>query len=287
MSKDSEKNDLILKQLNRSGYPFQLKVESEIKLTSNKHGWNVVSREHPWTSEDGQESGFIDLVLKHSQSYTFSLVIECKRMKSDNAQQLQWIFLIPDSNQEVNRTSCFEIQGFKDKKEFRIWDTVGLEPASFEAEFCVLPGDGRQPMLETIAGSVLESVEGLAEEEVKMARSTESSSTMRKFIFSAIVTNADLAVCHFQSEKVNKDGVLDMDDIDIKAVPFIRFRKSVDMDIKGFDNTRYYDLEELRKAQEQTVFVVNIDGLTEFLSNWKMWHLGDGYAFQQVNPDSL
>jgi hypothetical protein len=50
----------IIKQLNRSGYPFQLRVEQEVVATFQEHGWLVASREQPWSTEDGT-SGFIDM----------------------------------------------------------------------------------------------------------------------------------------------------------------------------------------------------------------------------------
>jgi len=40
-----------LKQINKSGFPFQLRVEHEIRMTEQQHGWSVASREHPWNGE--------------------------------------------------------------------------------------------------------------------------------------------------------------------------------------------------------------------------------------------
>ena len=103
-----------LKQINKSGFPFQLKVEHEIRRTQSEHNWLVASQAHPWTSADGDASGFIDLVLKHDQISTFRLVIECKRIKADDARQLRWVFLLPD--QELKSTelaSCYEVEGWR------------------------------------------------------------------------------------------------------------------------------------------------------------------------------
>ena len=71
--------DDTLKQINKSGFPFQLRVEHEIRRTQQEHNWSVASCEHPWTSGDAKSSGFIDIVLSHIQFVTFRLVIECKR----------------------------------------------------------------------------------------------------------------------------------------------------------------------------------------------------------------
>ena len=61
----------ILKQINKSGFPFQLRVEDEIRRTQKEHNWAVASREHPWTSADLSATGFIDIVLKHER-FNFS-----------------------------------------------------------------------------------------------------------------------------------------------------------------------------------------------------------------------
>lgn len=47
-----------LSQINRSGFPFQLRVEDDITTTAPIHGWRVASREHPWALEDGSASIF-------------------------------------------------------------------------------------------------------------------------------------------------------------------------------------------------------------------------------------
>src|SRR5918912_1336211 len=171
-----------LKQINKSGFPFQLRVEHEIRQTHQEHNWSVASHEHPWTSVDKAASGFIDLVLKHDQFSTFRLVIECKRIKADDARQLRWVFLIPDTEaQPTTLASCFEVEGRGGQdqtsepgwNDIRIWDNVRLIPASLQSEFCILQSDEqrRQPILESLASEVLESIEGLAEEEVNIEKS--------------------------------------------------------------------------------------------------------------------
>ena len=98
----------IIKQLNRSGYPFQLRVEQEVVATFQEHGWLVASREQPWSTEDGG-SGFIDIVLSHNHFTTCRLVLECKRIKADDQRQLSWIFLIPGaSSQKTGMSERFQ-----------------------------------------------------------------------------------------------------------------------------------------------------------------------------------
>jgi len=179
-----------LKQNNKSGFPFELRVEDEIRSTQADHRWSVASHEHPWSNPGTESSGFIDIVLKHNVISTLRLVIECKRMKADDARQLRWLFLLPgeSASKETHVASCFEVEargmrGYALERtavepvaipwqDLRIWDNVRISPASLQSEFCVLPSDEqrRQPILESLAREVLESVEGLAQEEVDLAR---------------------------------------------------------------------------------------------------------------------
>lgn len=83
-------NDESLKQVNRSGFPFQLGVEHDIRATHEEHRWSVSSVEHAWTNDSGA-GGFIDLVLKREDPPTFRVVLECKRIKADDGRQLRWV----------------------------------------------------------------------------------------------------------------------------------------------------------------------------------------------------
>lgn len=286
------KQDDTLKQINKSGFPFQLKVEHEIRRTHSEHHWSVASHEHPWTSADNEASGFIDIVLQHDQFVTFRLVIECKRIKADDARQLRWVFLLPDPNSKPTMlASCFEVEGQKRRdqtlepewSDYQIWDNVHLAPVSLQSEFCILQSDEqrKQPILESLATEVLESIEGLAKEEVNIAKS-QGLSSRTLFIFPAIVTNAEIAVCSFDPAQIKiHDGTLDIGDVEISTVPFIRFRKSLATD---FPQGRFPHLEAANKARERTVFIVNAASLPEFLKDWNMGPQSgfDEYAIQRL-----
>ena len=289
-----ENQEGTLKQINKSGFPFQLRVEHEIRATEQMHNWSVASREHPWTSAGmAAASGFIDIVLKHNQFSTFRLVIECKRIKADDARQLRWVFLLPE--QEAKPTmlaSCFEVEGWGGKDptgeqkwaDIRVWDNVDLAPTSLQSQFCILQSDEqrRQPILESLATEVLESIEGLAQEEVNMEKSVDQPVHTRLFVFPAIVTNAEIAACRFDPAKIEiNDGTLNAGDVEITTVPFIRFRKSL---ATSFPQGMFYQLEAANKARERTVFVVNSASLPEFLKNWDMAPLpGREYATQNLS----
>lgn len=272
-----------LKQVNRSGFPFQLKVEHDVRATEATHHWSVASREHPWGDDEGN-SGFIDIVLKNKQFSTFRLIVECKRVRADDARQLQWLFLVEESKSDFTfRSSSFEVEADIGAK---IWDDVRVDPASLESQFCVLHGDEpRRPLLEGLAKDLLRATEGLAQEEISAAQSVRKSEQrerplhLRLFLFPVIVTNAKIAVCRFDPSRVGlEDGVLAEADADIFEVPFIRFRKSLATD---FPEGVFYHLEAANKARERTVLVVNADHLTEVLKDWQVGTMPNrGYAIQ-------
>ena len=229
------KHEEILKQLNKSGYPFQLRVEQEVVATYQDHGWLLAGREQPWSTPDGG-SGFIDIVLAHNHFTTYRLVLECKRIKGDDQRQLNWIFLLPGGTSRTTSSSCLEVEGNGDRtssppawNDMRIWEDVRVSPESYQAEFCVLPSDEQRksPILESLAVECLRSVSGLANEEVNVM-SKGYAQYLRLFITPVIVTNADLAVCRFDPNSIKiEDGTLDASNTEIEIVPFIRFRKSL------------------------------------------------------------
>ncbi|MCY7351296.1 MAG: hypothetical protein LH606_11605 [Cytophagaceae bacterium] len=99
MSEQNSELKDALKQVNKSGFPFQLRVEDEIKQSVLHHRWYVLSSEQPWENADAGRSGFIDLVLTNDSMHQRNMVIECKRMLADNkdneTKTLKWVFLIP------------------------------------------------------------------------------------------------------------------------------------------------------------------------------------------------
>jgi hypothetical protein len=279
----------IIKQLNRSGYPFQLRVEQEVVATFQEHGWLVASHEQPWSTEDGG-SGFIDIVLSHNHFTTCRLVLECKRIKADDQRQLSWIFLIPGgSSQKTTVSSCLEIEGNGNREaspptwsHMRVWEDVRISPESYQSEFCVMPSDEqrRSPILESLAVECLQSVSGLANEEVSVM-SNGYRQHLRLFILPVIVTNASLAVCRFDPGSIQiDDGTLDVSNTAIETVPFIRFRKSL---ATAMPQSSFNDLKAANRARERTVFVVTAGHLSEFLKGWgiEALHQFNGFAIEQ------
>lgn len=260
----------VLQQLNRSGFPFQLKVEALIRETQSQHQWTVLGHEQAWKHPETGATGFVDIALKHASSVC-EIAIECKRMRAEDARQLRWLFLLPDTElNATRRASCLEIeagvlqdQGWRD---VRVWDEVAVSPSSLESEFCILPNDEqrRQPILESLATEMLESAEGLAHEQVTVSQARREP--LRSFIFPMIVTNAELVACRFSANDISpKDGTLDLSKVSLEVVPFIRFRKSL---VQPISTGLFRVPVGAQRAGERTVFVVNAEAISDLLAAW-------------------
>ncbi|MBX3335750.1 MAG: hypothetical protein KF876_16585 [Nitrospira sp.] len=275
-----------LKHIWKSGFPFQLRVEEEVRNTHSTHHWSIATREHPWRNKETGSSGFIDLVLQHDEYVTYRMIIECKKVKSDDQRQLQWMFLVPEEeeNKETPLASCLEVGGSSDYltklcepnlgqkvwDHVQIWDTVNILPKSFESSICVLPSDDskNQSILERLASGVIDSVEGLGNEEILIHQSQSHVGPLLAFLFPVIVTNAEITVCSFDPGNVSIfDGSLDASAATITTVPFIRFRKSL---ATAFPKGTFSNLKEANEAREVTVFVVNASNLPSLLKQWQM-----------------
>jgi hypothetical protein len=300
--------DQTVKQLSLSGFPFQLRVEREVLMSESNHGWRIINREHAWSSRD--QAGFIDLVLQHSQLSTVRLLVECKRQRAGVSEVPHWLFLVPDGQQtQTDLVRCLSMEASGVQKGdgegtpstpprgltlfasditsvmARIWDDVRVTPISFQSEFCVMFNDssrGRQPMLETICAELLNSIDGLADEEIRIMGAPGADRMVRAFYFPVVVTNAELKVCQFNTESISlADGVIPVENCQIDTVPFIRFRKS--MAVPQTADLPPSSLEMANRERERTVFIVNASRLSEFLCNWSVKPLNafDGFAIQR------
>lgn len=270
-------------------------MEKEIEATTSKHHWSVISSEHPWENPESLKNGFADIVLKHNNLPTFLMAIECKRMKTDDARQLKWLFLVPEGKeQETKRTSCFGVAGgFKEDQEklywnpYSQWDDVHIAKPSYEASYCVLPNDEqkKRPILEKLSAEALDTAEGLAEEGKKIAWSQKEEGRVRKFIFSAIVTNAKIVACRFKPEDICiENGILDMARVRVEEVPFIRFRKSLQMNLPS---RRFYDLKETQQARERSVFVATASAIVTLLSGWDKGFMDNHIVARLIKHDLM
>lgn len=296
--------DLALKQLSQSGFPFQLRVEHEIVATENQHGWKVETKEHAWAYHvHGLKSGYIDLVLRHNRLAVLRLVVECKRQRDNDARLLQWLFLVRrEEAEQTELVRCLTVEGRRQASGttyidehgsqrsswaiLKAWDNVRVSPISYESQFCIMQGDNskERPLLERLCGELLNSLEGLVEEEITIAKADASSSHIRTFNIPVVVTNAQLNLCILNIGAASlKDGLISPDECKIETVPFLRFRKSLSVMPPG-EGEHINSLVTANLARERTVFIVNSEHLTEFLSEWsvKPWDSLNGYALQQL-----
>lgn len=257
MSKDRE---TILKSVvNASGFAFQLGIEHQVERTQEEHRWEVLAREHPWSTDE--RNGFADLILGYG---IVRLVVECKRPRDAS-----WVFLIPrGSIERTHRCRALWTDATSGKPNLLGWDDFGLTPESAESEFCVVrgQGEGDRPLLERISADLMESLPSIAEDELRLAR---PNSISRHWVYiPVIVTTAKLELCRFAPENVTlSDGLLDL--ASFETVPFVRFRKSLAHSLNP--HSAAHSLGDLTRDKMRTIIVVNSEHLTEFLRQWKMW----------------
>jgi hypothetical protein len=242
----------LLAEVNRSGFPLQIAVERATGSAPGTHHWRTRYVEHRWENARTKTGGFIDLVLEHQSGRTH-LVIECKRVRATD-----WIFL---RNREAENTRDIRARqlDMTARAARSGWQEVDYVPPSPESKFCVGIGEdpaSPRPMLERIAGGLVESVDALVSEDESL-RLAESG-IVRTYI-GVIVTTAILRVCGYDSSDV--DLVTgELKDADFATVGCVRFRKQL-ADI-ALPSSAAADFP---RAKESTVIVVNATQFGEFL----------------------
>jgi hypothetical protein len=238
--------------VNASGFVLQLGLEHAIRESQRSHGWDVVSREHPWSSPEG--SGFVDLILSKG---IVRLVLECKRVR-DGA----WVFLAPEDSRPTTGFRCQWAQGAKDLKDLVGWDDFALAPESCEADFCVIRGTGEKDrsLLERIAAGLIESLPSLAIEELMTMAWTDFSTEV--IHIPAIVTTADLYICRYSPSEIDlTNGVLN--DAKFEKVDYIRFRKSLAHALSPAASI--VDIGKIARDKERSVLIVKPTALPSLL----------------------
>ncbi|HLE35774.1 MAG TPA: hypothetical protein VI699_01365 [Candidatus Acidoferrales bacterium] len=253
------KRDQNLQIVNASGFPFQLRIAEEIRCTPGRLGWEVIAEEHFWSDRNSGQSGFIDIVAGFG---IVRLVIECKR-----GAEATWIFLVrssasPDGVSRVRALCTDRVEG---ESDIRLWADLMVSPNSPEAGYCVVRGQGdKEPMLERVGATVLQSAEALADEELSLGK-PPSISRLRVYV-PVIITAATLQVCRFDPIKVDINaGRLPAEAANFEAVPVVRFRKALS---GSSDASQARDLDAARKENERTVLVVQAKAVTNVLESW-------------------
>ena len=182
----------LLKIANDSGFPLQIAVEHQVTATTASHGWRVRYIEHSWINRQGDQSGFIDLVLQDRYGTTF-LVVECKRVR-----EATWLFLRSDGADKQRSHSKSWISHYANGvMESFGWGDLAIDPPSYEALFCATRGQSandKRTMLERIGGELISATAALALEEKDFRPQVEVSI---RFYFNVVVTTADLKVAKF------------------------------------------------------------------------------------------
>lgn len=252
--------------VNGSGFPFQIGVRREIERTAANHGWFVDMEEFHWRHPVTGSTGFIDLVISHSQSI-FTILVECKRVKEGG----NWLFLTPrDYSGEKRRISALcTCKEAEDTKAFIGWCDFDFVPVTPEAAYCVFRGqDEKKPMLERIADDLMPAVEAIGYEEMTSKSSRRLLNGEWRLFLPLIVTNATLYTGTFDADRVSMaNGRLSEGTCEFKPVPFVRFRKSLVTHYSGNDTGHEHRsmIGKTGLAKERTILVINSSALADSL----------------------
>jgi hypothetical protein len=255
--------EALRKLTNTSGFPFQLRVEHEVRSTTSQHGWTVLAAEYPWRHPRVDQQGYTDLVL--CTEGLQHLILECKRLSEGG----KYVFLCPHKTMlEVVRARCCWVARLSSGRQIG-WIDLKVLPGSEESGYCVVPGTGPKdrPLLERIAGELVIAAEAIGADRESVHPTSRRDRTW--FFCPLIVTNADLYVCRFDPADVDlRTGNLNAGVAAFEAVPYIRFRKGLSTDLPPVSDE--IDLTGLSTQRERTVFVVSAGALVEFLTKWNI-----------------
>lgn len=241
------------KNVNSSGFPFQIAVENTI---NNLSGWDIMRREYPWQNNETGQNGYIDLIAEKD---FIRLIIECKRVRDS-----EWIFLCSPTN--LSRSHArFWANAVGGKEKAVGWYDGQVEPSSPEADFCAIMGqDHRKPLLENLASELVAATEAFAFEELSFSKGISIS------YFPVIITTAELYVCKFDAKDIQIESG-EITSAQFETVPFVRFRKSLTTQVSRFAIKRPMNhLLEVAEAKERTVFVMNASKMKDILGDWKI-----------------
>jgi hypothetical protein len=272
---DSARRELV----NRSGFVFQLAVETQISATRGDHEWSVLSSEHAWEDNDGKGSGYIDLILGRSDG---RLVVECKKRNEKS-----WVFLCPAEKGRGNMSRARIIsttlsRGQSPKTPHHLvndlyygWDypivKSRLIASAPEAGYCVMQDDR---VLEGIARNLLLATEAVAVEEIPLqAESVEKNYPRERSYIPLIVTNAQLFVCRFKAAEVSLAEPFLKGSEEYEEVPLVMFSKSLAPPPSPRTAISDSTLAEINRGRERTVLVASSENLPTTLAKLAGgWH---------------
>jgi hypothetical protein len=249
--------------VNRSGYALQIAVARKVTAGTSAHGWRVLYEEHSWRNGlDGSE-GFIDLVLEHARSQ-LALLVECKRL-----QNKELIFLPRDGNPQARRYAR-ALSITRDPIN-PAWADHPVDPRSPMAMFCVMPKDARDPPVERLGAELVSASEALLQEE--RGYLDRRPAQRRRIYFPAIVTTAQLSVCSFDPDAIQlSDGKIPAG-AQFARTSVVRFTKQLSKRVSepAMPSVGHgTEAEALASAKDRTVFIINAEGLHDFLNGFSI-----------------
>jgi hypothetical protein len=250
------------KLFDSSGYPFQLRIEHEIRSAQKEHGWQIIGSEYPWKDPKGEGQGFADIVIRRDQLVA---VVECKRL----AEAATYLFLVPEgSGGQTHRFRCLGAH-FPGSIVQRWWDDVWLEPETTETQFCVVEGTGPKdrPILERVGAELVVAVEAVLNDEIRLH--TRVSKHQRFWAgFPILVTNAQLVVCEYAPADVDPgSGKLLPGAGTFREVSTIQLRKGLSLDAARRAREES-SLTELYERRQRSILIVHSSKLVQVLSSW-------------------
>jgi hypothetical protein len=255
-------NQDLLRVINGSGFPLQIAVQHLIE--QNGAGWKVQHKEHAWSNPSDGLSGFIDVVLKNSETDD-SLVLECKRV-----QNAAWLFLSHMGALKSRQHSKVWATIFKEENEhFYCWADVAIPLETPEAQFCCVRGQSandKNTFLERVAGELVSATEALAREERDFRNDKMESC---RLYLNVIVTTAQLYFASYDKSSLNvEDGSLT--NADFHRVPYLRVRKQFSMRPVALTPADWHRNDDVDYRRENTIFVVEAVHLLDFVRELKV-----------------
>ena len=133
-----------------------------------------------------------------------------------------------------------------------------------EANYCVVPKGGPIRTLESICSKLLADSRQILDAP-DLAHQAEF-----EVMVPVIVTNAKLFTCNFVPQQEHlKDGCLDVSEGNFRETQFVRFRKSLVSYRSRTLTAEALPIREWKEDRERTVFVVQAQHLTFFLSGFR------------------
>lgn len=259
-------SEKLLKEVNKSGFPLQMRIDHDVRNRPESLGagrrWQVIKTEVPWRDERNRDEGFVDLLVSND---IVCFVIECKRRTGGN-----WTFLVPP-DQKSRRHMRFCITGLG--RDLDCVDCGFFDPPSPEAEHCVVPGSNSgERSLDRIASRLVRATECLAGDFQQMDR---GGAAIEKIAFVPLILSVPKpAVAHVDPAAISiADGTL-IPETAIETVDFVRFRKAFSASSILDDPGPHETLRNVFEDRERSVLVMHAEHFSAYLDG--LWHLDRG-----------